>query len=240
MSFPNSTDTFPDLYSRTTIEAGYVNTYQSALTKTQIEVSSILSRIDVSSTKMVGFCWRVQISIVPWNDTLGYGFQDGYAQTLNNSQKTRYGTSYWDDVVYRWKRPREPFQVDNRENGTLGSYMPPYSSVVLEIPTGVVLPNSLPFHANNRHFVTVESSKEQITANNIPKGRNPWSINFESAERNVGGYIAREGILYYTGTGDYNPRVVLADWFPSQDDWNDDKTKRGELLTALVHMVIIG
>lgn len=252
MNFPYSLDKFNDLSAQEIIEASTCNSYQKALTSCQIELSSIVSRASYSSKKMVGFCWKVHISITAWEDVPGYGFVDGritdfaaaalyYGYGSNISQfKLDYNIQDSKDILYRYKKKREDFFIDNRDQrSSFGSYMPHFSTVTLPIPTGVVLPNSNPFHVDNRAFVTVESLQDNITAKNIPNKRNPWSMSLNGAERTVGGYSGREGLLYYDGVSDYNPKVVIGDFFPSQDEWEQDD-KRGELLSALVHLVIVG
>jgi hypothetical protein len=239
MPFPDNLDLFPDLASNTTIKAETVNTYQTGIVKCQSELSSLVNRSLAPTKVMTGLCWKVHVTCAPLIDPIGYGEHDGRAEnTIPRAQYSINSVQRDDDILYRYHRPREPFDIDNRRHSTLGSYMPPYSFATLPIPLTAILPNSQPFHSNNKVFITFESLKDTLTVK--PNYYNPWSIdNFEGANRNVGGFFSREGLLYHDGATDYSPKVVLADWFPSTENW-EGKDKRGEYFTVLVHMVIVG
>jgi hypothetical protein len=238
MAFPETQDTFSDLFENTTIRATTINEYQSGIVKCQAELNSIVNRNMAPTKVMTGMCWKVHISCAPLNDPVGYGEHDGRAQNIiPRSQYPIHSVERDDDILYRYHHPREPFEIDNRRHSTFGSYTPPFSFAVLPIPSAAVLPNNAPFHSSNKVFVTLESLKDNLTVK--PNFYNPWSYGFEGQERNVGGFYAREGLLYHDGVSDYTPKLVLSDWFPSTENW-DSSEKRGEYITVLVHMVFIG
>lgn len=240
MSFPQSLDQFETVVPNTPVKSIMVNKYQKGIVSCETELTGIVNRLSQPTKVMAGFCWKIQISITTEDDPNGYGFYRGEASNVYNSSEWPIrGIAHNNDILYRYRKIREPWVVDNREWGTLGSYMPPYSFATLPLPSsGIVFPNSAPFHANNKHFVTVESSFSQTTNHNIFKGRNPWSMAYNNGQRNIGGFFSREGLLYYNGQNDLNPQYVLGDWCPSIEDWNNNKDRKGELMTVLVHMVI--
>jgi hypothetical protein len=239
MSFPTTTDIFPDISTNTITNATTYNLYSLGVVKCQSELNSIVDKQSSPTKNLIGLCWKVHINLSMKVDDQGYGQVKGEAtQTYPQSEWPLHSVTQGSCVIYRYHRDREPFDVYNQELGTLGSYTSPWSFAHLPIPTGISIPNGQPFHSNNRVFVTIESLKETLTVNK--SYYNPWSVdNFNGGERNVGGVFSREGIIYHNGTNDYNPKLVLADWFPSQDDWKN-KNFRGEYLSALVHMVIVG
>lgn len=243
MAFPVTTDIFPDISYKDITKATTINSYSSGIVKCQTEINHLVDRQTSATKTLVGLCWKVHISITTENDTTGYSapnLKGEASQIYPSNQWPLYNINKGNDVVYRYKRQREQYLVYNRESSTLGSYTPPWSFAVLPIPGSIVLPNGSPFHNSNTVFVTVESLKENLTTNSWTY--TPWSMDgYYGGERNVGGMFAREGLLYHDGVSDMAPKLVLADWFPSQDVWERNvNIGRGEYLTALVHMVIIG